>query len=210
MTTPMNIQPPRDRFKYLGDWLIVRSDTLIGGFSMGVCINIIVAEGARDGWLYQLSDEDINRILARYKEHVNFWNIGIQAIRGELEAFANAVNRTFYDVAQKFDFLSPKRIPPEINYSFARIRKEILVPLAHDPTMGNWTVTNFTQEDIYYIQSNLYSLDPQASVAILIPPSLCQIQGHFTVGDFDKFLEQTQPYYGMAPNQTRYVRIAIF
>lgn len=210
MTTPMNIQPPRDRFKYLGDWLIVRSDTLIGGFSMGVCINIITAEGARDGWLYQLGDEDINRILARYKEHVNFWNIRIEAIRGELEAFANAVNRSFYDVAQKFDSLPPKRIAPEIIHNAARIRKEILVPLAHDPTMGNWAVTNFTQDDIYRIQGNLFMLDPQASVGILMPPSLCQIQGHFTVGDFDRFLEQTQPYSMFGANQTRYVRIAIF
>lgn len=205
----MSTNIPRERFKYLGDLLIARSETIIGGFQIGVCISIIRAESP--SWFTdRITDEDINRILARYKEHVTFWNVGINAIRSELQAFADAVNMDFYYIAQKFDSLPAKRIPPEIYYNYARIQKRILVPWPQDPTHGNWTITNFTQDDIYQLQGSLYSLDPQATISILTPPTICQIQGRFTAADLDEFLKRSQPYPLYGQPQVQYVRIAMF
>ncbi|MBI2126055.1 MAG: hypothetical protein HYY67_01770 [Thaumarchaeota archaeon] len=101
------------RFRNLGDWLIWRSEGILGDFRMPACMAIISNEGVRDGWIYRLTDDDITRILARYKEHVNFWNIAIEIIRSELNVFANAIHKDYYTIASKFDNLQPKRIPRE-------------------------------------------------------------------------------------------------
>jgi hypothetical protein len=205
----MSTNIPRERFKHLGDWLIARSETIIGGFQIGVCISIIRAESP--SWFTDsITDEDINRILARYKEHVTFWNVGINVIRSELQAFANAVNTDFNYIAQKFDGLPARRFPPEIYYNNARIQKKIFVPQPQYPAGGYWTITNFTQDDIYQLQGNLYSLDPQATISILTPPTVCQIQGRFTAAEFDEFLKRSQPYPTYGQNQVQYVKIVMF
>ncbi|MFC1754969.1 hypothetical protein ACFL96_16520 [Thermoproteota archaeon] len=102
-----------ENFTNLGDWIIWRSEGLLGDFRMPTCILVISNEGVRDGWVFEISEPDIKRILARYKEHVNFWNIGIEEIRRELNSFAIAVKRDYYSTAIIFDNLEPKRIPRE-------------------------------------------------------------------------------------------------
>jgi len=81
---------------------------------MPLCTNIIANEGLRNGWLMSMTNDDMTRILARYKEHVNYWNVPIDTIRQELQAFARAIdqNHNYFDVALIFDRLQPKRFPP--------------------------------------------------------------------------------------------------
>lgn len=81
---------------------------------MPICTANILNEGLRDGWAYQLTDDGIRRILARYKEHVSFWNITIEVIRAELDGFAKAVGRDYMVIATLFDSLPPKRIVREL------------------------------------------------------------------------------------------------
>jgi len=178
---------------------------------MNLCINIIRNEASRDGWLYELTDEDIRRILARYKEHVTYWNIKIEPITAELQVFADAVGRSFYSVARMFDSLEPKRFSPVIVFNLARIRKEVFVPWTNNPNMGNWTVTNFVQQEVANLQSRISRLDPNATVTLLTPPSLCQIQGSFTREDLEVYLHEAQQfsmYMGTSPIQ--YNIIALF
>ena len=103
---------PPSQFRTLGDWLIYRSTSIFRDFQMPLCANIIAIEGLPNGWLLALTDDDIARILARYKEHVNYWNVSIETIRRELQIFATATNRNYYEIAARFDSLEPKRIPP--------------------------------------------------------------------------------------------------
>jgi len=79
------------------------------------CIQIIRTEGTRDGWLSQITTDDIARILARYKEHVRYWNIGIETIQAELNAFTQALDMShnYFEIATLFDISPVKRIPPE-------------------------------------------------------------------------------------------------
>lgn len=182
----------RGRFKFIGDWLISRSDSPLGGFQIGVCINIIRSEGVRDGWLYQLTDEDITRILARYKEHVTYWNIRIDIIRGELQALADALGRGFYEIASKFDALEPKRIPPEIVYTQARIRKDTFVPYPRDPNRGNWVPTQFTLDEVGRLQGALFSGYPAAAVRVTMNPIICDLKGVFERSNLEAILHQAQ------------------
>jgi hypothetical protein len=101
------------RFRNYGDWLIWRATGVLGDFRMPICTSIIATEALRDRWLFDLTEDELERIIARYKEHVNHWNISIDVIRTELEAFARAVNRSYYDVAIIFDRLPPRRRQPE-------------------------------------------------------------------------------------------------
>jgi hypothetical protein len=80
---------------------------------MGLCISIISNEGARDGWRWSIQPHDIERILARYKEHVTFWNASPDIVSGELRAFANAAGSDYYVVAQQFDASPARRFNPE-------------------------------------------------------------------------------------------------
>jgi len=105
-------QPSLPTFNNLGDWLIWRATGVFGDFKMPVCCRVIMDEGKRDGWFYQLyRDENIDRILARYKEHVSHWAIHIDVIRSELSYFALAVERPYQDIAIRFDTLPPQRFP---------------------------------------------------------------------------------------------------
>ncbi|MDG7041204.1 MAG: hypothetical protein JRN66_08125 [Nitrososphaerota archaeon] len=104
-----NTRPPSQG--NLGDWLIWRSTGLFGDFRMPVCSSIIASEGLRNGWIDQMTEGDITRILARYKEHVSFWNIGLDVIKSELAGFAQAIGRDYYSIASKFDKVRAKAIP---------------------------------------------------------------------------------------------------
>lgn len=85
---------------------------MFGDFKLPVCCRIILDEGKREGWFYQLYEGDnINRILARYKEHVSHWTIHIDVIRSELSYFALATEHTYDDIASRFDSLEPRRFP---------------------------------------------------------------------------------------------------
>ena len=176
---------------------------------MNLCINIIRTEGQRDGWVNQLTPEDVDRILARYKEHVTYWNIRIEPIRAELQALADAISWSFYSVAQRFDGLPPRRFPAVILHNFARLQKDVFVPWPQNPQNGTWTITNFTQDDVNYLEGNLHSFRSASGLRILTPTTLCEIQGQFTIEEFDSWLKQLQPYptNGYA---TRYRRVAIF
>ena len=107
----MSTGPTNSSFKNIGDWLIWRSEGPLGDFRMPVCISIIRNEGYTQGWAYQIQESDIERIVARYKEHVNFWHIDIAVIRQELNDFSSAIGRDFNSIAMLFDKLDPRRIP---------------------------------------------------------------------------------------------------
>ncbi|WAM22772.1 MAG: hypothetical protein OI715_01350 (plasmid) [Candidatus Methanoperedens sp.] len=187
----MSAQPVGPRFKHIGDWLIWRSSGFLGDFRMPDCINIIASEGAREGWLYQLTDDDITRILARYKEHVSYWNVDIEVIRGELRALADALQRMFEELAAKFDGLQPRRIPPEQVFSYAQFRKMIFQPSFPGSTPDRWIPAPFSPQELLQLNSWLYSQD-QASSYRLIEPSLCEIHGSFTQNELFTYLQQTQ------------------
>jgi len=190
------------RFKYIGDWLISRSEALLAGFQMNVCINIIRTEAMRDNWFYRITDEDITRILARYKEHVSFWNAPVEAIRAELQEFSTAIGKDFYQVATEFDRIPPKRIPPEIKFTFALIQKYARTQLTQDPNVGQWFHDNFSQEEINRLQSYLYQLSASAN---LMSPNQCQIRGSFTRGDLEGVLSQFQIFEsGIQNKEVRY------
>lgn len=206
----MSGQPAGPRFRHLGDWLIWRSTGIAGDFRMPVCINIIASEGARSGWLSQLTNDDITRILARYKEHVNYWNINIEVIRGELRAFANALQyHSYEEIATIFDSLQPMRIPPEQIFGHAQIKKEIFSPFGPGSSAGQWTPAVFSPQELLELHSWLYSQD-QASSYRLIAPSLCEIHGSFTRNELLAFLQQTQQTqtaYGTNPIQYEVVNL---
>lgn len=182
--------PQPSRFKYLGDWLISRSDSILGGFQIGICANIIRQEGLG----HRLTDEDIRRILARYKEHVSFWNVGLDAIRSELQMLANAMGRNFYEVATQFDNLEPRRIPPDMLYNFARVQKEVFVPFEQNPNMGRWLADFFLPDEISRLQSSLYNLGPQTTISPTLPRYLCDLRGRFDRSDLERFLHDSQQF----------------
>lgn len=188
----MSTQPTGPHFRRLGDWLIWRSTGLFGDFRMPVCINIIASEGARAGWLYQLTDDDITRILARYKEHVSYWNANIEVIRSELQSLANALQYHGYEeLAARFDNLQPKRIPTEQIFSHAQIKKEIFEPFGPSSTTGRWVSAPFSPQELLEFNSWLYSQD-QSSSYRLIAPSLYEIHGSFTQNELFTFLRERQ------------------
>ncbi len=60
-----------------------------------------------------MADEDVTRILARYKEHVTFWNIRPEIVQRELSEVAEATGRTYDMVLSIYVAVAPKRLPPE-------------------------------------------------------------------------------------------------
>jgi len=103
--------PPN--FKNWGDWLVWWSTGPFGDFQMPKCVGRIFNEGRIEGWVNYLTEDDVKRVLARYKEHVSYWNVNTQVIPGELFSFAQAVNRDYNYIVQIFNSLPPKRIPFE-------------------------------------------------------------------------------------------------
>jgi len=108
------LQSLPSNFTNLGDWLIWRSTGTFGDFKMNVCIALIKTERYSRGWVDAMTDDDIRRVLARYKEHVTYWNIPITTIQTELRVFAEAVGRNPQAIMTEFDMLPAQRLP--INY----------------------------------------------------------------------------------------------
>ncbi len=67
------------------------------------------------GWVSQLTQEDIRRILARYKEHVTYWNIRPDIIQNELAQFADALGWNYPLIVSMFNEVDAKRFPPAIS-----------------------------------------------------------------------------------------------
>ena len=169
---------------------------------MPVCINIIANEGMRSGWLTMLTDDDINRILARYKEHVNYWNIAIQVIEGELQTFANAIDagHDYNEVVTKFNSIPPKAFQPDIIFSHAQVRKEVFSPFQPNATTGTWVPASFLQDEINRILGWL-SISDQSSSVRLINQSLCELHGSFTRDELLEFLHNLQETTGVYQGQ---------
>jgi|SRR5437660_9195800 len=110
MTSPPESPQPKN----LGDWLILRSTGVLGDFRMPECIRIIQTEGRKDHWINMITNPDIVRILARYKEHVSYWNISMETIQSELNSLTQALdlNHNYFEIATLFDSVPAKRIPP--------------------------------------------------------------------------------------------------
>jgi hypothetical protein len=100
-------------FRSIGDYLIWRSEGIGQDFRMPMCIEIIANERARNSWLFQTlvsgETDDIDRILARYKEHVSYWKIETKVVQGELQAFANALGKPYPLIAVRFNQLQAQR-----------------------------------------------------------------------------------------------------
>ncbi len=110
LVNKLSIGSPRP-FTNWGDWLIWRS-TALGGFLMGTCISIIRAERYSGGWVQQMTEEDIRRVLARYKEHVTYWNTRYDIVQKELFEFAEALQWNFGMIRSIFESVPAKRYPP--------------------------------------------------------------------------------------------------
>ena len=197
-----NVQPLRSRFVHLGDWLIARCDNIVAGFQMNVCINIMRTEGNRDGWLYQLTDDDINRILARYKEHVTFWNARVNAIEFELQSFADVANRSYYDIVQKYNSLQPKRFPVEYIYSHALVRKEIVTPNPNISGQNSWRADPLTDNDLRNIANSAIYGSQITQVTRQVQQWNCQVDGTFTRAQLEQSLARVAPNYW--PNVSSY------
>lgn len=102
----------------LGKYIVSRSTGLLGDFQMPVCARIITKEGMKRGWLLKLTNDDIRRILRRYKEHVAFWNIGLKKVSEELALFYNALDSlgirsyTWEFFLKLYDSVPAKRAKP--------------------------------------------------------------------------------------------------
>src|SRR6267378_6368380 len=90
-------------FTNWGDWLIRRSTGALGDFRMPLCISIIRTEKPSMGWVSQLTHDDVRRILARYKEHVNFWNVRPEIIQNELAQFAEALGWDYQTIVSIYN-----------------------------------------------------------------------------------------------------------
>jgi hypothetical protein len=84
------LQTNPNPFSNWGDWLIQRSTGFLGDFRMSICISLL-RTGVSQGWIQNLNELDVQKILARYKEHVTFWRISPDVIQRELVEFAGAL-----------------------------------------------------------------------------------------------------------------------
>ncbi len=80
---------------------------------MPVCIAIIRTEMYSRGWVSQLSEDDIRRVLARYKEHVVYWNVGADVVKRELTELAQALGRNPEEFFLEYERLPAARLPPD-------------------------------------------------------------------------------------------------
>src|SRR5579872_678575 len=79
------------------DNVIARCTGILGDFRMPVCVDIIRRERPN------LSRQDIEKIIKRYRQHVEFWNGDIKVIENELNQFATATGLSFDYVAQVYN-----------------------------------------------------------------------------------------------------------
>jgi len=83
------------------EWIISRSHGPLGDFKMPACTELIV----QHGFAGKLSDTDLRKVLARYRQHVDFWKSNDGIVRAEIEQFAirtpsdrQKVWQTFYSL----------------------------------------------------------------------------------------------------------------
>ena len=102
----------RPQAKDMADFLIWRSTAVFGDFRMDVMTRLVLKEHP------QLTDEEWRKILNRYYEHVNFWNIDWDIIAHELFALASAAGRPPPNIHHDYDcytldikFKTPKTSP---------------------------------------------------------------------------------------------------
>jgi hypothetical protein len=106
---PVNPNP----FGNWGDWLIRRATGALGDFRMQNLISIIRTERHSRGWFDQFTDDDIRRVIARYKEHVKFWNVPPEVVQFELAQFAVEVGRLPAAIYAEYERLPAQRLPPD-------------------------------------------------------------------------------------------------
>jgi Ribbon-helix-helix protein, copG family len=88
------------------DWIISRSHGLLGDFKMPVCTELIVQHGLAG----RLSDKDLRKVLARYRQHVDFWKWDDVIVQTEIGQF---VTRTQSDKQKVWEiFYSSNWVPP--------------------------------------------------------------------------------------------------
>lgn len=80
--------------------LIARSTGILGDFKMNVCANIVANERL------VLNEDQIARVLRRYRAHVEFWNSPTNAIQSELQAFANGLGQDYNYILQIYETLN--------------------------------------------------------------------------------------------------------
>ncbi len=148
---------PQNPFTNWGDWLIWRATGAFGDFRMPVAISIIRTERYNRGWFDQFRyDYDaIRRVLARYKEHVRYWNIPLDVIQRELTEFAAELQRNPQEIFQEFDRLTASRFQPahSVADNFCRIWKVHAMSKSHQPHQSGfkkedeWSMTLFCTVD---------------------------------------------------------------
>lgn len=76
-----------------------------GDFRMDVCVYLI--------WYYhiKLPWVEVQKIIKRYKEHVAFWDFGMDIIRNDLRRFAETVCYPYNIVVKEFDVMDLKKEP---------------------------------------------------------------------------------------------------
>ncbi len=89
---------------------------------MPTCISIIRTERWSGGWVQAMTEEDIRRILARYKEHVTYWNSRSDIVHKELFEFAEALGRDNSGIRWVFDSVPPHRYSAEYEGGYQRTR----------------------------------------------------------------------------------------
>jgi hypothetical protein len=80
--------------------LIARSTGILGDFRLPVCTQIIAREHP------SLSEDDVSRILRRYRSHVEFWNTNSSVVQLELQNFARALGWLYPQVFQIYESLN--------------------------------------------------------------------------------------------------------
>jgi hypothetical protein len=102
-------------FTNWGDWLIWRATGAFGDFRMPVVLAIIRTERFNRRWFdqFRYDNDSIRRVIARYKEHVRFWNVPVDVVQRELTEFAIELALDPQVVFREYDRLNPQRIPPD-------------------------------------------------------------------------------------------------
>jgi hypothetical protein len=100
-------------FSNWGDWLIQRSTGVLGDFRMPVLISIIRSEQWSRDWTKRLTQVEVQRILARYKEHVVYWNVEPNVVDRELRELGDALRWDYQTIVGLYQIVPPKRMQPE-------------------------------------------------------------------------------------------------
>ncbi len=108
------VAEPHTPFTNWGDWLIWRATGAFGDFRMPVVLAIIRTEKFNGGWFdqFRYDNDSIRRVIARYKEHVRYWNIPVDVVQRELTEFSNELGLDPQAVFREYDRLPAQRISP--------------------------------------------------------------------------------------------------